>query len=94
MLREIEKLNIVNEGYKHNVSLSRIYVNVDNIVSIANYDGAHTFLLSEGITTYSNKSFSLIKINLGKETEEIIALGSAAEIHAAFYPKDRGLLNG
>ena len=43
MLIEIKRLLIENNGYKRDVTLQRVYVNSDNIVSISDYHGAQIF---------------------------------------------------
>ena len=95
MLIEIKKLNILNDGYKRKVSLDRMYVNADNIVSITDYPGATTFLLRENLgSSVSEGNYSLIKLNQGARVEEIIALGSAEELYKSFTrPEGKKLLN-
>ena len=80
MLVEIRKLMIKNNGYSREVSLSKIFVNTDHIVSIVDYHGAKNFLLSEGMKDYSEKDFSLIKVSNGNKIEEIIALGTSEQV--------------
>jgi len=82
MLVEIKKLLIENEGYKRNIRLERMYVNSNSIVSISDYDGAEKFLLREN-SKLSKESFSLIKLNEGGKTQEIIAYGSADQLYSA-----------
>ena len=81
MLVEIKKLLIENEGYKRNIRLERMYVNSNSIVSISDYVGAEKFLLREN-SKLSKESFSLIKLNEGGKTQEIIAFGSADQIYS------------
>jgi len=80
MLVEIKRLLIENNGYKRDISLQRMYINSDSIVSISDYHGAENFLLREK-SRLSNERFSLIKINEGGHTEEIIAYGSADQLY-------------
>jgi hypothetical protein len=96
MLVELSKLNIVNEGYKRGVSLDKIYVNPSHVISIRDYTGANQFLLSEGISKYTDESFSLVKMNNIKGAEEVIVLGTSKEIYEAFNSASggKGLLNG
>ena len=94
MLVELKKLNIVNEGYKRIISLDKIFVNPNHVISVRDYAGATEFLLSEGSDYYSKKKFSLVSINYGKGTEEIIALGSSEDLFLAFQNKtEKRLLN-
>tara|TARA_R100001510_G_C7638366_1_gene196226 strand:- start:337 stop:633 length:297 start_codon:yes stop_codon:yes gene_type:complete len=98
MLIQLEKLNIVNEGYKRSISISKIYVNPTHVVSIKEYAGARKFLISEGATEYADRNFCLVKMSHGDTTEEIIALGTSEEVfesvNGQLRPSDRKLLNG
>ena len=85
MLVELKKLNIVNEGHRRKISLDRIYINSAHVVSIKDYDGAKNFLLSEGMS-HVGDSFSLIKVNSGREVEEIIVLGTSQDLFTSFTP--------
>ena len=89
MLVELRKLNIINEGYKTKISLDRIYINSDNILSISDYEGVRQFLLREGSEQYMDRSFSLIKMGRGNQVEEIIALGSAEDIYRNFSLEEK-----
>ena len=82
MLIEIKRLLIENDGYKRTVSLQKMYVNAQSIVSISNYDGAQNFLLREN-SRFSKDNFSLVKVNEGGKTDEIIAHGTADQIFAS-----------
>ena len=93
MLVEISKLEIINEGYKRNISLSKVYVNPNHIISIRDYDGVNKFLLSENASAYANKKYSLVKVNNVNGTEEIIALGTSEQIQASLT-NTKKLLNG
>ena len=79
MLVEIKRLLIENDGYNRNVSLQRMYVNSNSIVSISDYQGAQNFLLQEN-SRFAAESFSIVKLNEGGRTEEIIAYGTAEQI--------------
>ena len=81
MLLKIRQLVIENLGYKRNISTKNIYLNSANIVSVADYSGAETFLLSEG-SQYSSNNFSLIRVGHGNTIEEVIAFGEAEEIYS------------
>jgi hypothetical protein len=94
MLVELKKLKIMNEGYKRSISLAKIYVNLNNVISIVDYSGAHDFLLREGADKYLDRSFSLVKVSEGHTVSEIIALGTAAELHSSFNSSKKGILNG
>tara|TARA_E500000331_G_scaffold333066_1_gene356930 strand:- start:2149 stop:2436 length:288 start_codon:yes stop_codon:yes gene_type:complete len=95
MLIELKKLIIVNEGYKRNISLNKMYINSDHIISITDYNGAKQFLISEGSQEFVNESFSLIKISNLNKSEDIIVLGSSQEIFSKFNETKKGvLLNG
>ena len=95
MLVEIKTLSIENNGYRRNITLKKIYVNSSNIVSISDYQGAENFLLQEN-SDFSKESFSLININQGNKSEEIIAFGSAEQIYNSIGENLKGkqLLNG
>ena len=86
MLVEIKKLLIENQGYKTNISLKKMYINSDNIVSITDYNEANKFLLREN-SHLEKESFSLLKVNKGGATEEIIAFGSAEQLFSTFQNK-------
>ena len=93
MLVEIRKLQIENDGYTRNVTLQRMYVNSDSIISISDYQGAANFLLQEN-SRFARDSFSLIKINEGGKTQEIIAHGSADQIYSSIGTKsNKRMLN-
>ena len=94
MLIEIKRLLIENEGYSRNISLQRMYVNSTNIVSISDYHGAQNFLLQEN-SNLAREQFSLVKLNEGGRTEEIIAFGSAEQLYVAIGKTTTGkrLLN-
>lgn len=94
MLVEIKKLLIENEGYKRNIRLERMYVNSNSIVSISDYVGAEKFLLREN-SKLSKESFSLIKLNEGGKTQEIIAFGSADQIYSTIgnFQNGKRILN-
>ena len=96
MLIQLKRLNIVNEGYKREISFDKIYVNPAHVISIRDYSGVNQFLLQEGNDHYANENFSLIKMNNIKGIEEVIVLGASQEIFNTFNEtKDsKGLLNG
>ena len=95
MLIELKKLVIVNEGYKRNISINKMYINSDHIISITDYDGAKQFLLSEGSEYWANESFSLVKVSNLNKSEDIIVLGSSQDIFSKFNETKKGnLLNG
>lgn len=79
MLVEIKRLLIESDGYNRNISLQRMYINSTSIVSISDYQGAQNFLLQEN-SRFATDSFSLVKLNEGGRTEDIIAFGSAEQI--------------
>ena len=89
MLVEIKKLLIENEGYKRNITLERMYVNSDSIVSISDYHGAEKFLLREN-SRLSKENFSLIRINEGGRTQEIIAFGTAEQLYGSIGSRNTG----
>ena len=93
MLVEINKLEIINEGYKRNISISKVFVNPSHIISIRDYDGINKFLISENASKYVNKKYSLIKVNNVNGTEEIIALGTSEQIQLSLT-NTKKLLNG
>lgn len=94
MLIEIKRLLIENNGYKRHVTLQKMYVNSDSIVSISDYHGAQNFLLQEN-SRFAKEQFSLIKLNEGGRTEEIIAYGSADKLYNSIGKNKTGkrLLN-
>jgi len=93
MLVEIKRLLIENDGYNRNVSLQRMYINSASIISISDYHGAQNFLLREN-SRLSGEQFSLVKLNEGGRTEDIIAYGSAEQIYASIGNKTgKQLLN-
>lgn len=95
MLIEIKRLLIENNGYKRDVKLQRMYVNSSSIVSISDYAGATNFLLKEN-SRFAKDKFSIIKLNEGGKTDEIIAHGSAEQIYNSIgnEPKGKTILNG
>ena len=97
MLVEIRKLNITNDGYTRRIFLDSIYVNSSHIISIKDYEEVNEFLLKEGNTALSKRSYSIIRVHNGEKTEEIIALGSSREVFSSiqsFVKNQKGLLNG
>tara|TARA_R100000908_G_C3750424_1_gene145056 strand:- start:1544 stop:1831 length:288 start_codon:yes stop_codon:yes gene_type:complete len=81
MLLKIKQLIIENSGYKRNIVSKNIYINSTSIVSITDYAGAESFLISEG-SSFTDDNFSLIKINQGNVLESVIAFGSAEKIYS------------
>jgi len=94
MLVELKKLNIVNEGYKRAISISRIYINPTHVLSVKDYVGAREFLISEGADQFAQRDFSLVKMSHGDRIEEIIALGTSEEVYKAFSGPNGGESNG
>ena len=94
MLLEVKKLNITNNGYKREVSLSKVFVNVDHIISISDHN-IKQFLINETNGNFSDKSFSLLKISNVNSTEEMIVVGTSEEIFRSTQPSDqKGILHG
>ncbi len=94
MLLEITKLSIKNEGFKRNISLEKIYINTNNIISVSDYSGARSFLESEG-SRLSGESFSLLRISSGPHCEDIIVKGTADSINNKIMENNqKGLLHG
>ncbi len=89
MLIEIKTLNIQNEGHRRNITLDRVYINSTSVVSITNYEGVNSFLLRED-SKYSSEKFSLVKINEGGRSREIIALGTAEKLFTQINEKTSG----
>ncbi len=83
MLVQIKRLLVENDGYRRNISLQNMYINSSSIVSISDYEGAGNFLLREN-SRLSGEKFSLIKLNEGGRTEEIIAFGTAEKLYSDF----------
>ena len=95
MLVEIKKLNISNDGYTRKVSIDKMYVNVNHIVSISDYNQVKDFLLSEQVQVREGENFSLLKILTAEKIEEIIAVGTSQELFSSFNETSkRILLNG
>tara|TARA_B100000927_G_scaffold193069_1_gene155684 strand:+ start:3191 stop:3478 length:288 start_codon:yes stop_codon:yes gene_type:complete len=92
MLVEIKRLNIINDGYNRKISIDKMYVNSNHIVSISDYDGVKQFLLSESLGSHENDNFSLIKMSNATTVEEIIVLGTSEEIFAKFDKSSRKVL--
>lgn len=80
MLVKLEQLILENSGYERNISRKDIYVNLSNIISIADYSNINSFLKSEG-SVFLEKNFSLIKVNQGNTHQEIIVFGTAEELY-------------
>jgi hypothetical protein len=89
MLVEIKTLRVENEGYKRNISLGRVYVNSNNIISITDYAGATSFLIKEQ-SGLSEEKFSLIKLSEGSNVQELIAFGSAEQIFSTINGNSDG----
>jgi hypothetical protein len=66
-----------------------VYVNSSSIVSISDYEGASNFLLREN-SRFAQEKFSLIKVNEGGRTNEIIAFGSAEQIYTSIGKNQSG----
>jgi hypothetical protein len=95
VLVEVKKLNIKNDGYKRSVSIDKMYVNTDHIISITDYNEVKTFLLSESLDKYADNSFSLIKMSNVSSVEEVIVVGKSSEVYKKIYPKkEKEILNG
>ena len=94
MLVEIQRLNITNDGYKREVSIDKIYVNTDHIVSVSDYKGVNQFLLAEGLVGHQEDKFSLLKILSSNKVEELIVLGTSGDLFSKFNKTSgRRLLN-
>lgn len=94
MLIEIKVLDVQNEGYKRKINLEKMYVNSASVVSIIDYHGAQQFLLREN-SSLSKEKFSLVRLNEGGSSKEIIAFGSAEQLYSMFNTSTTGkrLLN-
>ena len=79
MLIKFKQLIIDNHGYRRDISFKNIFLNTNSIVSIADYDGASAFLISEG-SEHAVEEFSLIKVSFGPRVEELIVAGSAISL--------------
>ncbi len=95
MLIEIRTLNIENQGYKRQISIDKMYVNANSVVSIVDYEGASDFLLREQSKFYGEK-FSLLKINEGGTINNIIVLGTSEQLYSKFNTdiSKKRILNG
>lgn len=94
MLLEIVKLNIKNEGFKRDISLSKVYINTNNIISVSDYHGAKPFLQEEK-SNLSEERFCLVRISNGSHYEDIIVKDSAENISDRIASKTKkGLIHG
>jgi hypothetical protein len=95
MLLKIKQLIIENTGHKREISHKDLYLNSTSIVSIVDYNGINSFLLTEK-SSFSGTNFSLIKVNHGNRTEDVIVFGTAAAIYSEINQDLSGrlLLNG
>lgn len=96
MLVEINKLNISNDGYVRNVTIGKMYVNINHIVSITDYNEVKSFLIAENVQlTGAGDNYSLLKVLTAGKVEEIIAVGSSEELFSNFNKSAKKvLLNG
>tara|TARA_Y100000289_G_C3914517_1_gene146624 strand:- start:1003 stop:1293 length:291 start_codon:yes stop_codon:yes gene_type:complete len=96
MLLKIKQFIIENKGFKADFVFKDVYINSSKIVSISDYAGIKEFLTAEN-PNYSNLNFSIVKLDDGNRTEEIIALGTAesiySEVSSGFSGKKQ-ILNG
>lgn len=94
MLLKVKQLVVENVGWRRNITSKNIYINSDNIVSVADYSGLRDFLLSEG-SEFSSSSFSLIKLGHGNKIEEVIAFGPAESFYSKIQTENdnRRILN-
>ena len=79
MLIEIKKLSVDNKGFKRDIALVSMFVNPANIISLSDYYGAENFLKEEK-SSLAGEQFSVMRISLGSETEEIIVHGSSKHL--------------
>ena len=92
MLVELKKLRVSSDGHRRDLSFEKIYVNTDHIISITDCNSMNEYLLSDGL---SNTNYSLVHIEMGNKTEEIIVLGKSEEVHAKLNKaSEKRLLNG
>ena len=95
MLVEVKKLNIINNGYRREVSISKVFINVDHIISISDHSNIKQFLINEANGNLSDKNFSLLKISNVNSTEEMIVVGTSEEIFKSTQSSDeKGILHG
>tara|TARA_B100000212_G_C27104006_1_gene417661 strand:+ start:255 stop:542 length:288 start_codon:yes stop_codon:yes gene_type:complete len=92
MLVEIKKLNILNDGYNRKVFIDKMYVNVNHIISISDYNQVKDFLLLEQAQIAEKDNFSLLKIVTAGDIEEIIALGSSEDLFSSFSKTTKKVL--
>ncbi len=92
MLVEIKKLNILNDGYNRKVFIDKMYVNVNHIISIYDYNQVKDFLLLEQAQIAEKDNFSLLKIVTAGDIEEIIALGSSEDLFSSFSKTTKKVL--
>ena len=83
MLVKIQKLHVLNEGYKTSIAFDTVFINSKHIISIRDYSGAPE-LISEIKSNDESLPFGccLIKINNITGPEEIIALGTSEDLFA------------
>ena len=94
MMVKLKKLMIENQGYKRQISLKNLYINARSIISVSDYEQVENFLITED-SNFSGSKFSLVKVDYGDRTEDIIALGSAESIFQTLdLDSSQALLNG
>ncbi len=95
MLVEIKKLRVINEGYKRTISLDKIYINSDHIISVSDFTGVKELLLTEGNDRIANERFCIVKVSNAFDVEDMIVLGSSEDLYSKFNNKsEKGILNG
>lgn len=91
LLVEINKLNILNDGYQRKIFFDKIYLNPSHIISISAHSKIKDFLLNESPdSSYAKSEYSLLKVSSGASVEEIIARGTPEFIFSLMREKKQG----
>ena len=93
MLKKIKTVNVTSNGREREVLMSDMFVNVEKIVSIVDYDNIKKILFDFS-PDLKQSDFSLLKISEGPNLKELIVLGTAEEVYQSLSCTDSpGLLN-
>ncbi len=95
MLVQIKKLNVISEGHRRSVTIDKVYLNSNHVVSITDFSGAKDLLLQEGHPEIAKQKFCLLRINSLDKIEEMIVLGSSDDLCVKFNKTaGKRILNG
>ena len=76
MLVKFKQLVIESSGWNREVISKEIFINPSSVISVADYEALSAALMSENMIS-EDESFSLVKINQGNSSSEVILFGSA-----------------